>query len=306
MWPDNETDVDLLGFDFLVDELLVLLREPRLLPVTVGVAGDWGSGKSSLLAMTARDLEADAEGHYVVVRFSPWMFEGYEDVKTALMQAVLRALKTAVANDKTNFEKARDLFLRLVRRVDVFTVVKTVATAAVVAGTGTPPAIAALAGGAWLDTSDLAPKPVDDKPIEATSVADFRQEFASLMRELEDVRALVVFVDDVDRCAPDTVLETFEAIRLFLHVPKTAYVIAADQRVVQAAVDYRYRDALGQHPTIGKDYLEKILQITVAIPPLSVPEAESYINLLMAEAHVAEGQMSKLRDAAKCCSTDIR
>jgi hypothetical protein len=51
MWADNETRIDLVGFDFLVDELLVILRDPRLLPVTVGVAGDWGSGKTSLIGM---------------------------------------------------------------------------------------------------------------------------------------------------------------------------------------------------------------------------------------------------------------
>jgi hypothetical protein len=51
MWADNETRIDLLGFEFLVDELLLILRDPSLLPVTVGVAGDWGSGKSSLIGM---------------------------------------------------------------------------------------------------------------------------------------------------------------------------------------------------------------------------------------------------------------
>ena len=51
MWSDNETTTDLLGFDYLVDSLLVLLEEPKLLPLTVGVAGDWGSGKSSLMRM---------------------------------------------------------------------------------------------------------------------------------------------------------------------------------------------------------------------------------------------------------------
>jgi hypothetical protein len=37
---DNETDVDLLGFDFLVDALVVALTEPRLLPLTIGVLGE--------------------------------------------------------------------------------------------------------------------------------------------------------------------------------------------------------------------------------------------------------------------------
>jgi hypothetical protein len=98
---------------------------------------------------------------------------------------------------------------------------------------------------------------------------------------------------------PDTIIDTFEAIRLFLHVPKTAYVIAADQRIVQGAIEDRYPTAIRENPSIGRDYLEKILQVTVAIPPLSAPEAESYINLLMADAFVSPEVMSTLRDAAK-------
>ena len=47
MWADNETRIDLLGFEFLVDELLLILRDPRLLPVTVGVAGDWAPARAA-------------------------------------------------------------------------------------------------------------------------------------------------------------------------------------------------------------------------------------------------------------------
>lgn len=302
MWPDNETDIDLLGFDFLVDELMVLLKEPRLLPVTIGVTGDWGSGKSSLLAMSANALEADEEKNFIVVRFSPWRFEGYEDVKAALMQAVLRGLLQAVTEDKTNADRTKELFLQLIRRVNWFAIARTIGSLAIASQTGAPPDVAALAGGGWIDTSDLEGKPApesEEERLKRTSVAEFRDEFDELMTQLEAVDGLVVFVDDVDRCMPDTVIETFEAIRLFLHVPKTAYVIAADQRIVRGAIEDRYPSAMREYPALGTDYLEKILQVTVAIPPLSTPEAESYINLLMAGAQVDDAVMSRLRDAAK-------
>jgi len=57
VWADNDTAIDLLGFEYLVDELEILLTEERLLPLTVGVNGDWGSGKTSLMRMIATLLE---------------------------------------------------------------------------------------------------------------------------------------------------------------------------------------------------------------------------------------------------------
>jgi KAP family P-loop domain len=103
MWPDNETTIDLLGFDYLVDSLEVVLTDPRLLPVTVGVLGDWGSGKSSLLQMVGTRL-GDDDG-YVVVSFSPWRYQGYEDVKAALMEAVLEAVAHRFPPDDEAAEK---------------------------------------------------------------------------------------------------------------------------------------------------------------------------------------------------------
>jgi hypothetical protein len=295
MWADNETRIDLLGFDFLVDELLVVLRDPRLLPVTVGVAGDWGSGKSSLIGITEDALAGDSK--FLTVSFSPWRFEDYEDVKTALMASVISAIQRRARQDEKFAAKARKRLGGLVRRVNLLGAATTVGRAALVAhGADIPPEVAALAS-----TQLLKPEEEDDEqeaPDRLRSIGDFRVEFAALMADLEDFQALVVFIDDLDRCLPDSIVDTFEAIRLFLHVPKTAYVIAADQRIVQAAIESRYPDSRSGDENIGVDYLEKIIQISINIPPLSEPEAETYINLLLAELHVEDDDLGKLRAGA--------
>jgi hypothetical protein len=296
MWADNETRIDLLGFDFLVDELLVILRDPRLLPVTVGVAGDWGSGKTSLIGMAEDALAEDDK--FLTVTFSPWRFEDYEDVKTALMAAVIGALQERARTDATFAEKAKKRLGGLVRRVNLLGAATTAGRAALLAhGGDVPPEVMALA-----NTQLLKPEPADEEEAEEPdrlhSIGEFRTEFGALMADL-DLQALVVFIDDLDRCLPDSIVDTFEAVRLFLHVPKTAYVIAADQRIVQAAIEARYPASRQGDENLGVDYLEKIIQISLNIPPLSEPEAETYINLLFAELYLDGEPFGKLRAEAQ-------
>jgi len=77
VWHDNETEIDLLGFDQLVDTIVYLVQQEEMLPLTVGVFGDWGSGKSSLMAMARKRLETNPL--YVCVPFSPWQHKDYDD-----------------------------------------------------------------------------------------------------------------------------------------------------------------------------------------------------------------------------------
>jgi hypothetical protein len=138
-----------------------------------------------------------------------------------------------------------------------------------------------------------------DEPATPTvfeSVSDFREEFEALVESLDGVEAVIVLIDDLDRCLDDTVVDVFEAIRLFLQVSSTAFVIAANREIVQAAVERRYPAAKEGDPSLGKDYLEKIVQVEIVVPPLAEPEAETYLNegvgdaLVMWEPGAASGQ----------------
>lgn len=300
MWADNEADVDLLGFDYLVDELEIVLTERRLLPVTVGVAGEWGSGKSSLMRLARRRLEAPEHGSaYLCVDFSPWRHEDSADVKAALMATVMDALEARLRErdaDPSLVERAG----RLRRWAHSWALPKALVTGGSMFA-GLDPEAAALAGEVAQQVSepdkDTGSARQRDVPRSFESVSRFHTEFATLMDELRDeIAALVVFVDDLDRCLTPAIVSTFEAIRLFLQAPRTAYVVGAHQRVIQAALEDRYP---GREHQLGIDYLEKVLQVTVAIPPLSGPESVTYANLLFAELYADDQQFEALLAEAR-------
>ena len=321
MWADNETDIDLLGFDFLVDALVVALTEPRLLPLTMGVLGDWGSGKSSLMRIVRQELEAIGgpddpdRQRYACVRFSPWQYEDYDDVKVALMSAVLDRLQPEIeTEDQDQISRMRQFVQGLRRRTRWLgrAAMKTAPTGASLAAQALDPTVdpatrglvqagaaAVAAEGERLFAEPPAARdgpPAGGAGDPVTEVGTFRAQFEELVAGLDQIAAIVVFIDDLDRCLPETVVDTFEAIRLFLNTPKTAYVVAANQQVVESAIDSRYPELRRQDGTgVGADYLEKMLQLKVAIPTLSAPEAETYMNLLLAELRLDDEAFEKVR-----------
>lgn len=334
MWADNEADLDLLGFDFLVDGLVVALTEPRLLPLTIGVLGDWGSGKSSLMRIAAQELatllpeedddqdtedgDQDAErlSPYLTIDFSPWQYEDHDDVKIALMTAVLDTIAVRVPEAAEQVSKLRVIVAGLRRWGRRLGRVGTAAAPTVVPllvqgsmpdmDPGTLQVARALTGAAAKQVDAALEEPEKTKDAVATmattprgDVDAFRREFAKLVEQIPDCEAVVVFIDDLDRCLPETVVDTFEAIRLFLNTPKTAYVLALNQNVVESAIDSRYPELKKPDGAgIGRDYLEKMLQLKVAIPPLSEPEAETYVNLLFAELHLPAPAFDLVLDRA--------
>lgn len=296
MWPDNETTIDLLGFDHLVDALELVLTDPSMLPVTAGIAGDWGSGKSSLMRMA--DDRLSAKETIVTVSFSPWRFEGYDDMKAALMAAVIQSISNRVAEEEPLQKRVGAILKRLARTIGLVRVAPIAVAAAAKAGHAPPP-VAAAAGEVAGAVAEAASAP-EPEPEPIRSISEFHEEFDRLMGELGDeVSSVVVFVDDLDRCLPETIVDTFEAIRLFLHVQKTAYVIAAHPRIVEAAIDSRYEANRRGDENLGRDYLEKILQVVITVPALAEPEVESYINLLFAEQHLSGESLDRLRDEAR-------
>src|SRR5882672_9818900 len=308
MWTDNETDIDYLNFSGVAETVAELIVQANARPISIGIAGAWGVGKSSMIQLVQRELQKrDSDSKkFLFVMFNAWLYQGYDDARAALMDVIGETLQREAEKRKTGVDKTKD-FLKRVRwsRVAKFTA----AIGAVAAGfppltlldTGVEAAKKLCSGrdasgeveklepaaGKVSDASGgfLSPKEEYSPPHEINAL---RESFEAALKELGVT--LVVLIDDLDRCLPETTISTLEAIRLFLFLPRTAFVLAADDQMIRHAVRKHFN---GIDDELVTNYFDKLIQIAIRVPPLGTAEVRAYMMLLYIEnstmdAHVRE------------------
>jgi hypothetical protein len=129
---DQETAVDLLYYEAVARTVVRLIRQSPSVPVTIGVHGDWGAGKSSVLKMAAAAFEG--EKRVVTLWFNGWVFEGFEDAKTVVIETLVSELRRARPASAKVAEAAK----KVLKRVDWLKVAQKAGGLAFTAATGIP------------------------------------------------------------------------------------------------------------------------------------------------------------------------
>jgi len=297
MWADNETTKDLLNYDVHCNLLKEYLLDVNILPLTVGVFGDWGSGKSSIMRMLESKFQDNDK--VLTIYFNSWLFEGYEDAKISILENIILEL----SKNEHLSSQAKKKILGLLSRIDYMKITsdgikkygKNIIDIIATGGVGT----AIEAGFSMLNKEKIEEISKEgfgdfDKYIKEeqentskTTIKSFKEDFTKLI-SLTDFDSVVIFIDDLDRCMPERVVDTLEAIKLFLSVDKTAFVIGADERILKHSISMHLQlhtfnndsSYLYDSEQIVTDYIEKLIQVPYHIPKMSPTEIESYINLL--------------------------
>lgn len=325
MWADNETSEDLLGFKVHADLLVDVINDEKVLPITIGVFGDWGSGKSSVLQIIKENFDVDGNKESLCIYFNGWVFEGYDDAKAALLNSILRELesnkKLSVEVKDVIKEKAKKLWKSIDWMRGAGMLLKNIALPAVSAyftgGVSLVP-YAAQKISEWGDDPDkvieilkseegkeafkaFVKEKKEEEKSDLNAVAEFRKDFADLL-DASKFKRLIVIIDDLDRCSPERIIENLEAIKLFLNVPKTAFIIGADPRIVKYAIEHKYKnnkEIEEDNNRIIIDYLEKLIQLPYALPRLSESEVETYISMLICKKEIDSAGFGKVLEEFK-------
>lgn len=281
LWSDEPATTDLLSFDAIAETIADALFDDGLNPVALGISGSWGSGKTTVLNLIEQHIKSaiDRDGEILVVRTDPWRYDPILGPKESLISEVLEALEKEFQGEDPVKKTAADALKKLVKRVNWSKAIKMTTKTAL---TMQLPSLDDITGLVSDDPETLG----SEKGMRA-----FRQEFENFLQEpaLAHVSQVVVLVDDLDRCLPDTVVETLEAIRLFLSAKGMSFVIAADEQRVSEAI--RQKLHMPAAPAEAEEdvaslYLHKIVQTTVPIPALSYFDTRAYLFLLLAKAEV--------------------
>jgi hypothetical protein len=129
----------------------------------------------------------------------------------------------------------------------------------------------------------------DESKKLADTMEGFERDFEKLLAQVE-VDAIVVFIDDLDRCSSDKVVETFETIKLFLNTPRCTFVIGADPKRIEEAVG----DVYGVNHKTRRDYLEKIVHLPFQIPEQGLRDLQCYVGLLVLQRHLESSLWKEL------------
>lgn len=314
MWSDNETDKDFLNFGGVAESIAQIVIDADTRPVSIGVSGSWGVGKSSMIKLTQAALKHRAgTDNFVFIEFNAWLYQGYDDARTALLETIAARLIEEATARETGLDKAKDFL----KRIKWLRLAKIVAVPAAAAALGLPPI--GLAGEITGIIGDIKDGDTDEKTLKNASNAAKAaaaagrvlfdpKEDPSPPRQIERLResfeealeemgvTLVLLVDDLDRCLPDTAISTLEAIRLFLFLRRTAFVIAADDGMIKHAVRKHFGDLTDE--SLVTNYFDKLIQIPIRVPALGTQEVRAYMMMLFIENSSLSGdEKDRLRDA---------
>jgi hypothetical protein len=286
-----------LGFDDTADALARIIDQsaPQF---AVGIFGGWGSGKTTLMQAIEDRLDTD---HIVPVQFSAWRYEKEEHLIVPLLDTVREALLAWSVGRPNGGQRAHQTASTIGR------VMRSI-LAGMSMKIGVPGAIDISFDANKALTEHRAGAEDDDARVPGSFYhASFRalqDAFAGFVGDgkEDNQRRLVVFVDDLDRCLPESALQVLESMKLFFDLPGFVFVVGLDQDVVEHVIDAKYARPAGasdEHAgsrISGAEYIKKIFQLPYRLAPVAIDQLDEFLEAAYEEAELLEDQRSELRN----------
>jgi hypothetical protein len=251
---------DALGFSAYVTTMTEAIRGTDG-PFFIGIVGEWGSGKTSLMRMICNRLNEDHKDEALTVWFNAWQYEGESHPIVPLVRCIAKAAAGASKGEPTTFANALGTLSRALRAILRGVSMKV---------EGGPPLIGKLSlevdAGKAIEAEEKLKKQEEQGSLVYESI------FAAVYAALDDAKLpggkrIVIFLDDVDRCLPAKALQLLESLKVVFAQKGYIFVLGVSGTVLEGFLNYQYRSQYGIPDFEGRTYLDKVIQMQFLIPP---------------------------------------
>ena len=236
-------------------------------PMTIGVQGEWGSGKTSLLNQIWNKLdefnnEHDDDENYLQIWVNSWehsLLCSPEECLLKIVNEIIQSLLEADV-DKNKKDRVKDGVQNLMR--------------------------GALRIGSSLAAGNAGTQAVDAVfSSEANTIKQLREQLNSLVNEIKDLETnpyqrVVVYVDDLDRIEPRDAVRILELLKNIFNIKDCVFVLAIDYQVVVKGLKEKFGDPTPENEWEFKSFFDKIIQLPFTMPMLSYDIGKYVLSLL--------------------------
>jgi hypothetical protein len=260
-------------------------------PITIGIFGQWGSGKTSLmrLMMDVVAREGQGDNAAVPVWFNAWQYEREEHLIIPLIATIAREIKKRENSWSASFQEGGKKVHDALRAVLYGISMK--------GKLGLPGTAEIEISASMKDMIERYEEVTQDTLMARSLYFDAFDKLRNISQDKNNKNPkIVVFIDDLDRCLPEQAVRLLESIKLILHQPGFAFVLGIYPQIIEEFILNKYirdlSDDNGSNLRRGvycdyfKEYLGKIVQVRHHVPKRKPCDMNDYIRALIREVDV--------------------
>ncbi len=280
---DDYADKDLIGHENTKNALVKLIKENSEVAgeksgsFTIGIYGEWGTGKTSMLRMVQKELDLDTNTKIKseddqdinkvseetikikTIWFNPWQFTKDDNIIASFFYVLANQLSALVRADVKNKDTIKEIkkhLLSAARKINFKAAVDFPAYELFKIKL----------------SAEKGEKKIEDQNADELVSSYINNDTSSYYGLLEYLREetkkldfqIVVFIDDLDRCESSKAVDLLDGLKVLLDLSRFCFVIAmANERIEKAARKRFHED--DEESAIK--YLDKIIQFSFFLPP---------------------------------------
>jgi len=243
--PNPKGNEDKLGIKQHASALIKFIKYTPT-PITIGIQGEWGSGKTSLLNSIFYDLEKD--GVYKQIWINSWENSLLSTPEEALLNIINEIIKEMIGADK-------DLEIgKKITRIasNVFK--------------GALRVSAAVAGG--VKVGDITDELLSGSENSIKSLRAELENLSNMIRERAQnpYDKIVIYVDDLDRIEPKDAVKVLELLKNIFSISNCVFILAIDYQVVVKGLEHKFGKRTDENEWEFRAFFDKIIQLPFMMP----------------------------------------